>query len=135
MAIKRRFPRKARPSRKRVRVAARRAPARRRMRIPVSINRRPIAYSREIPFNNILIPTGGNKVFFAQTFAANLLPNLTDFTGLFDQYRIRAVTCKFRLIQPPEATNTPATSQFYPDIYLAVDHDDAAVPTAVDDVL
>lgn len=100
-----------------------------------SINKVPISYTREIPLNNLIIASGGNKVFFAYNFAADQLPNISDFQGLFDQYRIRAVTMKFRMVQPPEAQNTPATSQFYPDIYVTVDHDDATTPTTVDEIL
>lgn len=101
----------------------------------VSINRTPISYTREIPFNNIIITTGTNWVAFARSFSVSLLPNFSDFSGLFDQYRIRCIVAKFRLVQPPEASNTPATSQFYPDIYVIVDHDDDTVPTSVDTVL
>lgn len=100
-----------------------------------NINKHPISYIREVPFNNIQIPIGGNKVFFAYYFALTNLPNYTEFTNLFDQYRIKCAIIKFRLINPPEATNTPASSQFYPDIYVTVDHDDATLPTAVDDIL
>lgn len=100
-----------------------------------SINRSPISYTREVPLANLQISTGQNKVFFAYQFQLDQLPNISDFQGLFDQFRIRCIIIKFRLVQPPEAGNTPATSQFYPDIYVTVDHDDSTVPTLVEDVL
>lgn len=100
-----------------------------------SINRSPISYTREIPLNNLTIPIGDNKCFFASSFGVSAIPQIAEFTALFDQYRIRGVIAKFRLVQPPEATNTAATSQFYPDIYVTVDHDDAATPTTVDQIL
>lgn len=102
---------------------------------PISINRAPISYTREIPLNNLTITTGTNKVFFGYTFTADQLPNISDFQGLFDQYRIRSIVMKFRLVQPPEAQNTTAASQFYPDIYCTVDHDDATTPTTIDEIL
>lgn len=101
----------------------------------LSINRNPISYTREIPLNNVTIPTGQNWVTFGAAFNIAQLPNILDFTSLFDVYRIRCIVAKFRLVQPPEASNTPATSQFYPDIYMAVDHDDAAQPTNPEVVL
>lgn len=100
-----------------------------------SINRAPISYTREIPLNNLTIGTGSNWMAFASAFTVSQLPNLTEFNSLFDCYRIRCIIAKWRLVQPPEAQNTPATSQFYPDIYVTVDHDDATVPTSVDYVL
>lgn len=117
----------------------RRTVFRKRSRVPmrkiVSINKGAISYTCEIPLNNYLIPLGDNKVFFAQSYAISAIPNYAEFTALFDQYRIRRVIVKFRLIQPPEASNTPATSQFYPDIGVTVDHDDATTPTSVDQIL
>lgn len=100
-----------------------------------SINKTPISYTREIPNNNLQITTGSNWMSWATTFSAGTLPNITEFSNLFDVYRIRRVTIKLRLVQPPEATNTPATSQFYPDVYVTVDHDDATIPPSVDSVL
>lgn len=100
-----------------------------------NINRVPISYSREIPYNNLVLTTGNNKIFFGYAMSLDGMPNYSEFTSLFDVYRIKGVTFKFRLIQPPEAQNTPATSQFYPDIGVTVDHDDANAPTLVEDVL
>lgn len=102
---------------------------------PVSINKHAISYTREVPLNNLVITTGNNKVFFGYSFGLDQLPNYQEFSALFDQFRIRRVMMKFRLVQPPEASNTPATSQFFPDIYTTVDHDDASVPGDIDTVL
>lgn len=101
----------------------------------VNINRNPISYTREIPLNNLNIPIGSNWIGFSNYFTIANLPNLTEFTGLFDQYRIRTVIMKFRLVNPPEGAAVTAPSQFYPDIYVTVDHDDNVTPTSVDSVL
>lgn len=63
-----------------------------------SINRTPISYTREIPLNNIVIPLGDNKVFFAAAYTLSNLTNYAEFTALFDQYRIRTIIVKFRLV-------------------------------------
>lgn len=130
--FRRRWPAKRRP-RPRVRMGriTRMGPR----KMFTNINKVPIAYTREVPYNNLVLASGNNKIFFGYAFNLENLPNYSEFTSLFDVYRIKGITAKFRLVQPPEAQNTPATSQFYPDIYVTVDHDDANAPTAVDDVL
>lgn len=100
-----------------------------------NINKVPISYTREVPYNNLVLASGNNKIFFSYAFSLDGLPNYTEFTPLFDVYRIMTVIAKFRLVQPPEAQNTPATSQFYPDIYATVDHDDSVAPTDVETLL
>lgn len=104
---------------------------------PLSINRAVCAYNREVALSqNITVPSGTNYVTFAYAFAINgWLPNRLEFTELFDQYRLRCVVWRMRMVQPPEATNTPTTLQYYPDAYLTVDHDDANTPADVDEVM
>lgn len=104
---------------------------------PLSINRAVCAYNREVALGtNITVPSGTNAVTFAYSFSlTGWCPNRAEFTELFDQYRLRCVVWKMRLIQPPDATNTPATLQYFPDAYLTVDHDDANTPADVDEVM
>lgn len=118
--------------RRRTRFKGKRVPPKRAI---LAINKHPLSYIREIPANNLTIPLGDNKLYFANSFAIGALPNIAEFTPLFDQYRIRYIIAKFRLVAPPEANAVTAQSQFYPDIYVTVDHDDAVTPTAVDQVL
>ena len=97
-----------------------------------SLNRSVVSYGREISGNNLTILSGTNSVFATYTFTlAQSLPNYAELTNVFDQYRIVYVIAKFRLIAPPEATNTPLLQQFFPDIACAVDHDDSAAATSM----
>lgn len=64
---------------------------------------------------------------FTFTFLLSNLRNSSDFTNLFDQYRINKVDLYFKLIQNPEApttTNIPAT--YYPTLWYIRDYDDSA---------
>lgn len=89
-----------------------------------NINRTPIRYSREFSFPNLVLSAGTQRVFNSYYFTISQLPNYAEFTPLFDQYRIRTVILKVRLVSPPEANNTPILQQYYPDIACTVDHDD-----------
>ncbi len=70
----------------------------------------------------------GGATSMALTFALSDLPNYTEFTALFDQYRIEEVSV--RLI-PIVTTCTPAS---YTDslLYSVVDFDDATTATVTD---
>lgn len=109
---------------------------RRRIRRSANMNRAVIKYAREIPVStNLTIPSGSVFSTYGYYFTIDgWLPNYTEFTPLFDQYRLRSVIFKMRLVSPPEANNTPVTLQYYPDVIIAVDHDDATAPTTVDEL-
>lgn len=110
----------------------------RRPRIPrsLNINKSVCRYAREIPIStNLTIPSGSTFATYGYYFdLTGWLPNSTEFTVLFDQYRLRSVIFKMRLVSPPEANNTPVTLQYYPDVVISVDHDDATAPTTVDEL-
>lgn len=101
-----------------------------------SINRSLISYQREVGLGLLTIPAGTNTVFGAYAASLNsYIPNYSEFSNMFDQYRLKFVVWKFRLISPPEATSTAATQQYYPDIYVTVDHDDQGIPSSTDQIL
>lgn len=60
------------------------------------------------------------------TFQLNQLPNVAEFTSLFDQYAITKVVTKFWLKQDPGAQ--AAASSTYPRLYYARDLDTGTVP-------
>jgi hypothetical protein len=62
-------------------------------------------------------------------FTLDSLPGYTDFTALFDQYRIRHVRIQCSPLAAPFGQSTTATS--YPTVYTVIDYDDASVPTSV----
>lgn len=60
------------------------------------------------------------------SFALNALPAFTDFTNLYDQYRIDKVRLDF---YPRATTNLLASVDSYNLFHMAVDHTDITVPT------
>jgi len=84
--------------------------------------------------------TGGaaNSAAGAISFTLADLSNYTEYTALFDQYRIRRVQVSFRMCQDPESytqlntTSAGNANNFYPDIYTTVDHDDTTAPAYAD---
>lgn len=60
-------------------------------------------------------------------FTLGDLPNSTEFTNLYDEYKIQKVVLTFI---PGRNINTFSTNQLFGQIAYVVDHDDAAVPTS-----
>lgn len=67
------------------------------------------------------------------SFNLGQLPNVSDYTALFDQYKISKVKLFFKLNQDPSAQT--AASSYYPTMYYSVDHDDVTAPVSVNDML
>lgn len=67
------------------------------------------------------------------TFNLGLLPSVTDFTTLFDRYRITYIKLYCYLKVTPDANTTPATAS-YPRIYWANDFDDSTDPANLDEL-
>jgi hypothetical protein len=66
----------------------------------------------------------------ALTFAFNSVPGYTNWTALFDRYRINSVTITFRAVGV-QMNTTPVTYSI-PEFLTVVDIDDAATPTSMD---
>ena len=64
-----------------------------------------------------------NNLNGALNFQLADMPEYSKFTDIFDQYKIRTVMVRFRLIYDP-ATAPLANQGVYPDIFATVDHDD-----------
>jgi len=58
------------------------------------------------------------------------LPNLTEFTNLFDQWRQKSVIV--RIDCPMGNSNSFQTPIVYPDIYYIADYDDTGMATLTD---
>lgn len=66
---------------------------------------------------------------FSASFALNDLQNVSEFTALFDQFKLNAILLQFKLVGVPENgaapnANTSNYGNFYPTIWLAPDMDD-----------
>lgn len=66
----------------------------------------------------------GVQVYFGGTLATTLtLPNYTELTSLYDQYRIDWVECEFYFSNNNSSVNSPQTT--LPILYICKDYDDA----------
>jgi hypothetical protein len=99
-------------------------------RRPMDIPRRPqvMTFTRSVLLGNISatnVETTG-----AYYFTLDSLPSYTDFTSLFDQYRIAQVTVRFIPVVAPFGAST--TAALLPDLHTVIDYDDAVAPATVD---
>lgn len=70
---------------------------------------------------------GTYQVGGAFTYSLNNVVDVSDFTGLYDQYRIAGIKVK---ITPLYNVNTTGTNNVIPQLVIARDLDDVAVPTS-----
>ena len=78
----------------------------------------------------IIVPSGSGFSFNAWTFTLNQLPNVTDFTSLYDQYKINGI--KFTLI--PRHTEVPMNTSVGLQVMSVLDFDDDVAPTSINDL-
>lgn len=70
------------------------------------------------------------EVDVGQVFTLDSLPNVSEFTTLFDQYRITRVIIQLKLQAPPESIYAPVVGpvgnfgNFYPTVWWVTDKDD-----------
>lgn len=68
--------------------------------------------------------SGGITVNLGMEFQFAYLSNYTEFTSLFDQFRINKIVMELRCRYNPESA-TSITEGVYPEIFYCRDHDDA----------
>jgi len=70
---------------------------------------------------------------FNFSFSLSSVRNATDFTNLFDNYRIDKVDLYFRLVNNPDAqTSTTIPSSYFPTLWYVKDVDDTTSMTVAD---
>lgn len=89
-------------------------------------------FSRRVDLGSI-VSTGLNQpTLTSLSFNLNTIPNVSEFTTLFDQYKFTYVKLMFKLNQDPSAQT--AVNSYYPTMYHCVDHDDVIPPTSINDL-
>lgn len=77
---------------------------------------------------------GSSEISFSAAFQMNDLPNWSEFSNLYDQYRLNYVVLTIKLVNNPDAIYVPNVAQgagtvnssnWYPTIWMVRDHDDA----------
>lgn len=85
--------------------------------------------SADIAFNSAGASAG------AYAPALSNMPNYTEFTALFDMYRINKVVVKFVPSFTGSDANPAATANALPNLYSVTDNDDNATPANLDELL
>jgi len=102
--------------------------------------KQPVQYFKRSFWNPAGIVATANQInYSALTFRLNQLPDFTDFTNLYDQYKICAVKVE---IIPQFDTNTqigvgtvPTASHIMSQNFHIIDYDDAVVPTDINQLM
>lgn len=99
-------------------------------RRPIDLPRRAqvVTFTRTVDRGQITADSVG--IYGAFAFALADLPSYTDFTSLFDQYRIAQVTMRFIPVVAPFGPATSATA--YPSLHTVIDQDDNVTPGSLD---
>lgn len=74
----------------------------------------------------------GAAVYGGQNYVLSQLPNYTELTALFDQYKMTHVKVRFQLVTDPSGV-APATA-FVPRIWTVVDKNTDAAPASVNEL-
>nr|WPR18783.1 MAG: capsid protein [Owegonang virus 28] len=94
--------------------------------------RQPVQYFKRSVFSSAAITTTpGIFNGTTQTFQLNQVPNVTEFTSLYDQYQIRAV--KLSII--PRCSDSDTSLQGASQIFTALDYDSSAAPTGTNELM
>lgn len=100
------------------------------MRRRLGLGRRVYNFKRTFQASAIT-STAGAAVAGGYTFALNSLPNYTEFTAMFDVYRLKAVKIEFSA--PANSVGMSATSEI-PQLWTAIDRNDATAPANVNEL-
>lgn len=91
------------------------------------------SFKRSVDASNWSLDATSQVFYKGFAFSLSDVPNVTEFTSLFDQYRILAVKVtfypEFTQFQPPATTGWPAS-----EFYSVIDYDDAGLPTSLDEL-
>lgn len=108
-------------------------PSRYRLRIskPISPYKAIHSFKRNVDLG-LLQGTTFNR-FAAYTFTLNNVPNSSEFTALFDQFRITHVQMQFYVQYQPAQLDSSAGvgAAAYPCLYICRDNDDSTAPTSI----
>lgn len=85
-------------------------------------------YTRYADFGSIT-STSASTQYGASAFNLTQVPGYTDFTALYDFYKIKAIKLSF--IPWSNVTNGNSGTEFFQRIFTAIDYNDVGIPTSV----
>ena len=101
--------------------------------VPRGVQPRTVAIKRTYQATTVGTDTGTFKAIGAYDFKLSYLPAYTDFTNLFDQYRI--VKVKIEFIPNLTGNGAPGNPGLYSIFHMAVDHTDVGTPANTAEIL
>jgi hypothetical protein len=91
----------------------------------------PYKFSRSFDLGTL--PRAAADQGYAYPFSLNQVPASTEFTTLFDKYRITSIDLTYTYWRTGHPSGS--TDEIWPAMYLYMDDDDAAIPTTKSEVL
>lgn len=89
-------------------------------------------FKRKVFYENaITVSAAGANYANAWSFQFGLLPNVTDFTNLYDQYLIKKIVFKIIPKFTQALMNVGTVSDDLPQIHTAIDYDDSTNPASI----
>lgn len=98
----------------------------------VSVDKQIHKFARTMDMETVAVYDAVLPTHKAYKWRMNDLPNYTEFTNLFDEYRITGVKLKF-LYTGSNSNSGTVLTQWSPFVYTVIDNDDAAPLAAVTD--
>lgn len=96
-------------------------------------------YKRKVALDSVVHLTAGAPVLGTYTFQLSDLPGATDFSNLYDAYKLKGVKMYFIPVSNV-VTNVTGGTGGYPStlysnrLFTAIDYNDASAPTSVDSI-
>lgn len=92
--------------------------------------RQPVHYFKRSVFSaGALTATAGTTVFDAGAFRLSSLPDASDFTALYDQYRIKAI--RWQLMPRGNSSDLGTAGAQQTRLFSVIDYDDGVIPTTI----
>lgn len=93
--------------------------------------RQPVHYFKRMTYQSaVIINNTLNDTPFSSTFRLSDVPNASEFSNLYDQYKIRGIKWKLMVRSSDFASGITA-----PKVFTVVDYDDATAPTNLNEIL
>lgn len=108
------------------------------------VGRRSLGLSRRQPFfctrtvYQSQVISGSDSVSYgygSRTFALSDVPSYSEFTSLFDSYKLSAVKVTFSLQRNTQNATTSTNAGWFPNLIVAKDYNDSTFPTSITDMM
>jgi len=111
-------------------------------RIPRSFgspNQKVYYFKRFTTLGTIVVTSASSNVYGASVFSLDQLPGYTEYTNLFDFYKIKAIKLSFIptsnvTMQTGNSSTTVANTIYNNRIFTVIDYNDAGIPTSVNEL-